>query len=97
MQRLELRKTDVNSYSVAVDGKVADRLTIDEAMGCIASAMFADRHHPLFVKDIWDHVRTQINCGLTITTDDQTELIKMSERTMPKMLPKPSGDDIPLF
>lgn len=94
MQRLELRKTNTNNYSIAVDGKIADGLTIDEAMGCLASALFAQA--PLFVRDLGDHFRWRAQYSLTITDGEQDELVKMSDRTMPKSLPAPDND-IPLF
>lgn len=49
LTRLEVLKTDTNAYTVIVDGKFADCLTIDETMGCIASALFSDGK-PLFVR-----------------------------------------------
>lgn len=43
------------TWTVYVDGKYANHLTIDEAMGCVASAMFLGNDHVLFVKTEEQH------------------------------------------
>lgn len=47
-----------NGYAVRVDGDYASDLTIDEALGVVASALFGDRLAPLYVKTPEDHDAT---------------------------------------
>lgn len=46
--KIVIIETGNNSYTAIVDGEFADRLTKDEVLGVVASALFAER--PLFVR-----------------------------------------------
>ena len=46
--RMEIIETEHNVFSVRVNDMVADRLTKDEALGVVASALFSDQ--PIFEK-----------------------------------------------
>lgn len=48
MKNLEILKTG-NGYTVIVDGVLADKLTVDEALGCVVSALISP-DKPLFVR-----------------------------------------------
>ena len=87
IQRMEVLRIGENCYIVAVDGKVAEGLTIDEAMGCMASALFADT--PMFLRELGDHFRWRTQMKLPLDGAEQHELCQMSSRTMPKSLPGP--------
>jgi hypothetical protein len=46
--KIEIIQTGDNEYLCRVDNAVADRLTKDEVLGVVASALFSDK--PLFVR-----------------------------------------------
>lgn len=82
MQRLEIRRTETNSYAIAVDGLIVAGLTIDESMGCIASALFSDR--PLFVKTLGEFLDSSRRRNSTMFYGASfNTLLDMSNRTMP--------------
>ena len=55
MKHLQVCKlNDGHSYAVLVDGEICSRLTIDEAIGCVASAFF--REKPMFCQPLADWI-----------------------------------------
>lgn len=48
--RIEIIPTDSNQFTVIVGGVFADRLTVDEALGVVASALFRPEKPPLYAR-----------------------------------------------
>lgn len=56
-KKIEIIKTDDRGYTVIVDDLFASWLTIDEVMGCVASALFSNHlRRPMFCQNYeeWD-------------------------------------------
>ena len=56
-KKIEIIRIEHNYYTVFVDDLFADKLCLDEVMGCVASALFATHlERPMFCKTYaeWD-------------------------------------------
>lgn len=59
-QRIEILKTSIG-HTVIIDDLFADGLTKDEALGCVASALFGSGR-PIFVRNYEDTIAYERAC-----------------------------------